>query len=247
MKDSKKMFPEQADYYYQRRFLFHKDWYWYLPETIKQVFVVLSIITIFLFGYFLVFLQDFFLSLVFLAIFFWSGIAGAKEPWWMLERISDHFKYNTWPADGVNKSIPKFPSGKLAKFFIIVVASPINIAKWALMVFSWLAPPLIACYLVTKAIPVDFSAYQNSIFLGTALVVFSGIHIYGLNKILEKGSTLEDSILDGLGNISELEEKTELLNMKHDIKQLFKQRTLLVQVAFCSALVLIELLLSYFI
>ena len=251
MKESNKMFPELADYYYQRRYLYHKDWYWYLPETFKEILVVLSILAIFLFGYFLVLIQDYFLCLVFSGVFLWSGIAGAKEPWWIPDRISDHFKYNAKFSDGVKGNIPDFPSSEYSKLLFALIASPINITQWALMFFSWLAPPLLACYIISEFFRnlYMYIGDNGQVFFGLALIVLTAMHVQALRIVSAKGITLEESIHKTLDNIPQQissGEQTELLNMQYDIRQLCKQKTFLVEVAYCSALVSIELLILYF-
>ena len=251
MSESNKMFPERADYYYQRRYLYHKDWYWYLPEIFKEILVVLSILAIFLFGYFLVLIQDYFLCVVFSGIFLWSGIAGAKEPWWTPDRISDHFKYNARFSDGVKGNIPDFPSSEHSKFLFALIASPFNITQWALMLFSWLAPPLLACYVIREFIRnlYWYIGDGGEVLFGLGVIVLSAIHVHILGIILGKGITLEESIHETLNNIPEQissGEQTEFLNMQYDIKQLCKQKAFLVEVVYCSALVSIELLILYF-
>ena len=249
MSDSNKKFPKGADFYYQKRHLYYKDWYWYLPEWLKYLVVALSILTIPLFVSFIGSGFDsgeYFYNLIFLALWLWSGAVGTADAWWMPERVTDHFKYDSRIAhDGVNRDSTNVLSDGIAQFLFIIVASPINAAQQITYIFYFIGPLLIGGMVGIKL----FGTLEEG-FWFLFLITSSWPYIYGYYHIVARNQEVQSTITDGINerqlSASNVREDDESRNVQYDIIQLCKKQLTLETWMYCLSIVSIELLILNF-
>ena len=265
MSDSNKKFPKGADFYYQKRHFYYKDWYWYFPEWLKYLIVALSISTTPFFVYLLYRGLDqgaYFLSLILLGLWIWSGVVGTANAWWMPERVTDHFKYGvflnylpvdeqveyyplTGTYDGVNRDIANFPSNGIALFLFIMVASPI----WAARQFSWIFY-FFGPFLIGGMVGIKLFGTLEEGFWFLFLIASSWPYLYGHYHIVARNQEPQDTIIDGINDrqrpASNVREDDESRNVQYDITQLCKKQLTLETWLYCMAIICVELLIINF-
>ena len=248
MSDSNKKFPKGADFYYQKRHLYYKDWYWYLPEWLKYLVVALSILTIPLFVSFIGSGFDsgeYFFSIIFLALWLWSGAVGTADAWWMPERVTDHFKYDSSVRDGVNRDSTNVLSDGIAQFLFIIVASPINAAQQITYIFYFTGPFLIGAIVCYKLF-----GTLDPVFIWLFLIASSWPYMLGYAHIVKKNEAVQSTITDGINerqlSASNVREDDESRNVQYDIIQLCKKQLTLETWMYCLSIVSIELLILNF-
>ena len=247
MSDSNKKFPNGADFYYQRRHRYYKDWYWYLPESLKYVIVAISILTIPLFVSFIGsgFVRGEYISLIFfIGLGLWSGVTGTDDPWWMPERVTDHFKYDSRIADdAVNRDSTNVLSDGIAQFLFVIVASPINAVKWISLIFYFTGPFVIGAFLGSKLM-------LDTTFFWLFLLAASWPYMLGYAHIKNKNEELRTSIVNGINerqsSADNIREDDESRNVQYDIIQLCKKQLTLETWMYCLSIVSIELLILNF-
>ena len=247
MSDSNKKFPNGADFYYQSRHRYYKDWYWYLPESLKYLIVAISILTIPLFVSFIGsgFDRGEYISLIFfIGLCLWSGVTGTNDAWWMPERVTDHFKYDSRITDdGVNRDSTNVLSDGIAQFLFVIVASPINAAQWIGLIFCFTGPFVIGAFLGGKLM-------LDTTFVWLFLLAASWLYMLGYSHINDKNEELRTSIVNGINgrqsSADNIREDDESRNVQYDIIQLCKKQLALETSMYCLSIVSIELLILNF-
>jgi hypothetical protein len=247
MSDSNKKFPKGADFYYQERYFYYKDWYWYFPEWLKYLVVALSILTT---PFFVSFLYsgfdsgEYFYTLIFVAIWLWSGILGTADAWWMPEKITHDFKYRP----RVTSEIPNLASYGIAIIFFIIIASPITFTKWVISIFTWILPSILLFFILAELFYMRTDGQE--IVTWIAVVLFTWPYWWGLGKISEKGKAFRKSSLDSINALRKsvkLKKNTEFRNIEYDITQLCMQKTAIEAFAFILIVNLLGLLIIDFV
>tara|TARA_B110000503_G_C7074632_1_gene382375 strand:+ start:415 stop:1161 length:747 start_codon:yes stop_codon:yes gene_type:complete len=247
MSDSNKKFPENSDFYHKKRHWYYKDWYWYLPEWLKYLIVGISIVTTPLFVFVIVSGFDaggYLYSISLIGLWLWLGVSGTDDAWWMPERVTDHFKYNSrFLGDGVNSDSANVFSDGIAKCIFIIVASPVNAMQWISLIFYFTGPFLIGAIIGVKLM-------IDPIFFTLLLCGLSYPYMLGWDHINKTNEALKISIVNGINPnqlpIKNIKEDDDSLNIQYDIIQLCKKQVTLETWIYCLSIVSIELLIIYF-
>ncbi len=240
MSDSNKKFPKGADFYYQRRHLYYKDWYWYLPESVKYLIIALSATT---FPFFIYLIDSVFhdgeylVTLFLIGIWLWSGIAGAKNAWWMPDRVTDELKYTYGYQSDFWET--ELAAQKGINVLFVIISSPINFIYWSIAAFFFLGPILLG------AVAFDhlFSVHDDFQYLG--LIISSWPYLFGSNAIYVKHKAFQVAAMNNINDIrkaGKLRKNDVFKNLEFDVAQLCNKKFTFEYWVYCMTFILVELL-----
>jgi hypothetical protein len=244
MSDSNKKFPKGADFYYHKRHLYHKDWYWYFPESFKYLIISLSAITFPFFIYLIdSLLHDgaYLVCAFLIGIWLWSGMSGAKNAWWMPDRVTDELKYappHVFQTDFWRTKLATYGGMKV---LFLIISAPINLIFWS-VALSLIAGPTIFGILALDHL---FVLHEY----GFAIIISSGPFFFGLNAIYGKHKEFEDATMDKINDIrksAKLRKNDDFKNLEFDIAQICNKKFTLETWLYCMAIICVELLIINF-
>lgn len=243
MLNSYKLFAERSSYYYQRRRIYYKDWYWYLPEKVKVLIMMISV------GGFLAALPlldslfhegRYLLSFAVVTIWVMVGYSSSDDAFWIPERVTDELKYK------VDGSALDFFNTRIASNHLISALYWIIAPVCTLLLrFCFpLAPLAIALFAMIG----QFSSADGSYFaLFLSFAAFTGIYslVHGRHKGLRDRSMAQINAIKTQAKMRKT--NNHFKDVEFDVDWLCKAKFDLELCVSWLTIILVELLLIRFI
>ena len=236
-----KSFAESSGYYYQRRRLYYKDWYWYLPEKVKVLIMMISV------GIFLAALPlldslfhegRYLLSFAALAVWVMVGYSSSDDAFWIPERVTDELKYK---VDGVALDFfnTRIASNHLISALYWITAP---VCTFLLRFCFRLAPLGIAIFTIGQ-----FSSADGGLVIFLTFAAFTFIYslVHGRHKNLRDRSMAQINAIKTQAKMRKT--NNHFKDVEFDVDWLCKAKFDLELCVSWLAIILVELLLIRFI